>query len=211
MSLRQICFGLAVLSLASAQPSEGPPEATSNRNPPAGSQAGTISQVNYVLQPFDLIQVVVFQESDLERMVRLSADSRVSLPLIGLVDLKGRSIGEAQKIVRDLYDKSYLVNPQINITVFEYAKETVNVLGSVNTPGAITLPPDQPINLIDAITRAGGFSRLADRKHVKLTRINSDGRTTTNIINADEIIQSTASDLWRLQKGDVIYIPERLL
>jgi polysaccharide export outer membrane protein len=168
-------------------------------------------QPDYVLQPFDMIQIVVFQEPDLERQVRLSQESSVTLPLIGAVNLRDKTIREAQNLIRDLYDRDYLVNPQINITVTEYSKVTVNVLGSVDKPGAVPIQPDRPLNLIDAITQAGGFTRLADRKRIKLTRQTADGKTTTTVINADEIIQSTSEDQWILQKGDVLYVPERLL
>jgi len=199
MPFRLIC-ALAVLSLASTRA-------------PAADDAAQAAQpqADYVLQPFDMVQVVVFQEPDLERQVRLSQESSVTLPLIGAVNLKDKTIREAQNLIRDLYDRDYLVNPQINITVTEYSKVTVNVLGSVDKPGAVGIQPDRPLNLIDAITQAGGFTRLADRKRIKLTRETADGRTTTTIINADEIIQSTSGDQWILQKGDVIYVPERLL
>lgn len=166
---------------------------------------------DYVLQPSDLIEVVVFQEPDLLRKVRLSQESAVTLPLIGTVSLKGKTVREAQDLVRDLYNANYLVNPQINITILEYAKEQVDVIGSVNTPGAVTIPPDRGLKLLQAVAQAGGFSRLADRKHVKLTRTDADGKTTTYDINADAIIQSTSDDPWVLQKGDVIFVPERIL
>jgi polysaccharide export outer membrane protein len=169
------------------------------------------SQPDYVLQPYDLIKVVVFQEPDLEREVRLSPDTTVTLPLISTVDLKGKTVREAQEIIRDLYDRDYLVNPQINLTVMEYAKVSVNVLGSVNSPGAVIIPPDQGLNLLDAIAHAGGFNRLADRKNIKLSRTAADGKTATYVINADDIIQSKSGDSWPLQKADVIYVPERLL
>jgi polysaccharide export outer membrane protein len=169
------------------------------------------SQPDYVLQPYDLVKIVVFQEPDLEREVRLSPDTTITLPLIQTVDLKGKTVREAQTIIRELYDRDYLVNPQINITVLEYAKVSVNVLGSVNLPGSVVIPPDQGLNLLDAIAHAGGFSRLADRKSIKLSRTAADGKTATYVINADDIIQSKSEDPWPLQKGDVIYVPEKLL
>ena len=169
------------------------------------------SQPDYVLQPYDLVRVVVFQEPDLGREVRLSPDTTLTLPLIRTVDLKGKTVREAQDIIRTLYDQDYLVNPQINITVLEYAKVSVNVLGAVNTPGSVLIPPDQGLKLLDAIAHAGGFNRLADRKRVKLSRTDADGKTATFVINADDIIQSTSIDQWPLQKSDVIYVPERLL
>jgi polysaccharide export outer membrane protein len=206
MLFRPKCL-LSLLALASFRlvaADESSSSATAN---PSSAQRG-----DYILQPFDLVEVVVFQEPDLERKVRLSEESKLTLPLIGTVNLKGMTVHQAQDLIRDLYNKDYLVDPQINITVMEYAKETVNVLGSVNTPGSIQIPPEQPLNLLDAVTRAGGFNRLADRKHVKLTRVGDDGKTSTFIINVDDIIQSTAGgDQWVLQKGDVIFVGERIL
>ena len=153
----------------------------------------------------------MFQEPDLQRQVRVTDGYDLALPLIGVVNVRGLTVHKAEELIRNLYNARYLVNPQINITVLEYAKVTVNVLGAVNSPGTIIIPPEQPLKLLDAITRAGGFSRLADRKHVKVSRLAADGRTATSIVNADEIIQSTTPDSWLLQKGDVIYVPERIL
>jgi len=206
MFLRSICLA-ALLFNASNQIAA----ADSPTVPAAGAPPAALVSPDYVLQPYDLIQVVVFQELDLDREVRLAQDGTISLPLIGSIDLTGKTVREAQDIVRRLYDKDYLVNPQINITVKEYAKETVNVMGAVNKPGAIDIPQDQPLRLLDAITRAEGFNRLADRKHVKLTRPGVDGKTTTIVINADDIIQSNSTDTWILLKGDVIFVPERIL
>jgi polysaccharide export outer membrane protein len=168
-------------------------------------------QPDYVLQPYDLIRVVVFQEPDLGREVRLSPDTTLTLPLIQTVNLNGKTVREAQTIISDLYDRDYLVNPQINLTVLEYSRVSVNVLGAVNTPGSVVIPPDQGLKLLDAIAHAGGFNRLADRKRIKLSRTGADGKTATFTINADDIIQSTSKDQWPLQKADVIYVPESLL
>ena len=122
------------------------------------------------------------------------------------------NVRRAQDLIRDLYNKDFLVDPQINLTVIEYSKQTVNVQGAVKTPGVILIPPEQPLKLLDAITRAGGFDRLADRKRVKLTRVGADGKTSTFIINVDDIIQSTAGgDQWVLQRGDSVWVGERVL
>ena len=177
----------------------------------ADQSTTAISQLDYLLQPSDLIRVVIFQEPDLEREVRISADFKISLPLIKEVDLKDKTIGQAQLIIQGLYNAHYLVNPQINLTVLEYTKNTVNVLGAVNDPGAINIPQDRPLSLIDAITRAGGFNRLADRKRVRVTRKSEERRTSSSVVNVDDIMQSNNSDQQILHTGDVIFVPERIL
>jgi polysaccharide export outer membrane protein len=187
----------------------------SNQRPNADQQDSPASTANlsgdYVLQPLDLIHVEVFQEPDLERAVRLTRESTVNLPLVGNVDLKDKTVNEAAAIIKQLYDQDYLVNPQITVTVLDYNQRKVDVLGSVTSPGTVTFRPEERMGLIEAITRAGGFTRLADRSKVKLTRTLPDGTTQNFIIDVDDLIQGKSADPWYLQKEDIIYVPERIL
>ena len=165
---------------------------------------------DYILQPSDLVRVQVFQEPDLLREIRITQENSITLPLIGTVDLKNKTVHQAEEKIRDLYNKDYLVNPQINITVLEYTLRFVKVLGAVNQPGVITFPPEQPMGLLDAIAKAGGFTRLANRKQVRLSRTLDDGKTETYTINTDELINGSSNDAWILSKGDVVYVSERI-
>lgn len=131
--------------------------------------------------------------------------------MIGTINLQGKTLAEAQDMIRSLYDRDFLVNPQVTITILDYSKRSVNVLGSVNTPGVVLFPQEIGLTLLDAIARAGGFSRLADKKRVKLTRVNADGETKNFTINADEIMRGETSESWVLLKDDVISVPERVL
>lgn len=190
-----------------SEPASGIRRLASNSNPASSS-----ATAEHVLQPLDLIKLEVFQEPDMERQVRLSQDCVVTLPLIKTVSLKGKTLQQAQEAIRVLYDRDFLVNPQINLTLLESAKHDVKVLGQVDKAGAVEIPADRPLKLLDAIALAGGFTRLADRRHVTLTRQSEDGKTTTTEINADNILQSkNSADTWVLQEGDVIFVPERIL
>lgn len=170
-----------------------------------------IQSDDYILQPLDLLQIKVYQEPDMARDVRISRESVVSLPLIGQVSLKGMTIRAAEERISRLYDRDFLVNPQINLVVLEYARRTVNVLGSVGSPGEIEFPREEGLTLLDAISRAGGFTRLAERRKVKLTRKRDDGTSENYTINADELIDGETSEVWRLQTDDLIFVPERFL
>jgi len=204
MSYRSSLFlGLALLACPlTAATADTPPSAGA---PAAGSRA------DYVLQPLDMIRFQVFQEDGMSRELRISQENTITLPLIGIVDLKDKTIRQAQDMIQDLYKRDYLVNPQVNITVLDYAKRSINVLGSVGNPGVVYFPQEEGMTLLDAISRAGGFTRLADKKHVKLTRVGPDGKTESYEINADRIMQGTASDTWVILKGDVISVPERIM
>ena len=165
----------------------------------------------YKLRPMDLIKVQVFQEAELDRELRVSQDHTIVVPLIGVVNVKDRTVRETELLITDLYGRDYLVNPQINITVTEYSQRTVNVLGAVNTPGSVLIPPEKTITLLDAIARSGGFSRLANRNKVSLTRTQADGQTVNFTINADQLVSGDANNRSPVQDGDVIFVPERIL
>lgn len=166
---------------------------------------------DYVLQPSDLIRVLIFQEPDLLREVRITQEHTITLPLIGTIDLKGKTVRQTEEIIRSLYDRDYLVNPQVNLTVLEYSQRTVQVVGAVNQPGAVVFPPEQKMGLVEAIARAGGQSRLADLKRVQLTRTSAEGKTENYIINVNDLMKGVSGEPWLLLKGDVVFVPERLL
>jgi polysaccharide export outer membrane protein len=167
--------------------------------------------LDYLLQPSDLLDVQIFQEENLKRAVRVSQEYSITLPLIGKVDVKGKSLRQAEDLIRELYARDYLVNPQINVVVIEYAKRSVNVIGQVNQPGAVLFPQEQGLTLLDAVSRAGGFSRLANRTQVKLTRTNADGKSDTYVIDADDLIKGRSSNTWPLLVNDIVFVPERIL
>ena len=166
---------------------------------------------SHKLQPMDLIKLQVFQEADLDRDLRVSQDHKIVLPLIGAVDVKNRTVRETEIFITELYRRDYLVNPQINITVLEYSQRTVTVLGAVNSPGAVLIPPERTMTFLDAIARSGGFSRLANRKNVSLTRNLPDGQTANFTINADQMMAGDTANQWTVKDGDIISVPERLL
>lgn len=174
------------------------------------TSANANAPVDYVLQPLDLLRIVVFQEPDLERQVRISQEYTLNLPLIGSVDLSGKSVRQAEELIRARYDADYLKNPQITITVLEYTPRTVQVLGAVNQPGAIAFTPEQQMGIMEAIAKAGGQSRVADVRKVRLTRQGADGKPETFTINLDDVMKGVSSEKWLLQKGDVILVLERV-
>lgn len=168
---------------------------------------------DYVLQPQDSLRVHVFQEEDINKQgeVSISQEHTIFLPLIKTISLKGLTGRQAEGKIRDLYKQDYLVNPDVSVVVLKYSERSVNVVGQVNKPDRILFPPERGLSIVDAISLAGGQTRLADLKKVKLTRKNADGETVLEVINVDEIIKSGGKDAVQLQQDDVIFVPERIL
>lgn len=208
MLARLLCFTL----LFSASVFAADSQSNRSSNKPAPVETFDIgSGADYPLQPSDLLKIEVFQEVELMREVRISQEYSITLPLIGKIDLRGKTLRQAEELIRQLYDKNYLVNPQVTLAVKEYAKRTVDVQGQVGKPGAVEFPMEKGLTLLGAITRAEGFTRLADKKRVLLTRQKEDGSKETIVVNADEIIEGQSKETWPLQPGDSIFVKERIL
>jgi polysaccharide export outer membrane protein len=170
------------------------------------------SIADYVLQPQDLIRVSVFQEEDINKQgeVGISSEHTITLPLIGTVNLRGKTVRQAEEMIRALYDKDYLVNPTVNVQVLKYSDRSVNVTGAVNDAGRVQFPPERGLTIADAITLAGGHSRLADLRKVKLTRKGPNGEPETRDVDVDAIQKKGARDV-ALEPGDQIFVPERII
>lgn len=175
------------------------------------SSSSTENSNNYLLKPSDLIEIQVFQEPDLHKQVRVEADGTIVLPLINRVKVGDLSIDEAQKRIEELYNKDYLVNPQVNLLVLEYHVRKVDILGQVNAPGPVEIPHDKALSLVEAISRAGSFTRLAKRNAVQVTRIDKDGKKTVIELNADKMMGESGSADFMLTDGDTVFVPERFL
>jgi polysaccharide export outer membrane protein len=80
----------------------------------------------------------------------------------------------------------------------------------VNTAGRVQFPQEKGLSIVDAITLAGGHSRLAELKRVILTRKSVEGRAERIEVDVSAIMKGGARDV-QLEVGDAVYVPERIL
>src|SRR5262249_47628727 len=113
---------------------------------------------DYRIASRDILQVAVFQVRDLDGTVQVSEDGTVALPLIGKIQLRGKTTNEAEQIIAGKLREKYLQSPQVSVSIKTYGKR-ITVNGEVKNP--IVLPDDGNTTLLQAISNAGGFSELA--------------------------------------------------
>lgn len=177
-----------------------------------GSSSGGVGIVvgeNYVLKPSDVISVEVYKETDLNKSVRVEGDGSVALALIGKVKIAGMTVAEAQSLITDLYNRDYLVDPQISVIVVSFSSKVVRILGSVNSPGVVEIPPDRDLTLTEAIAGANGINRLGNPKSITIKRVDESGRARQMEVNFSRILTDPNVKDITLQEGDTIWVPER--
>lgn len=205
-----ITLGISLFfSLHAQQTSEGSNQGANSNGSSYGNSSsyGVAVGENYILKTSDVLQLQVYQEQDLAKSVRIEGDGTVALALIGKVKLAGMTIAEAQSLVTDLYNRDYLVDPQVSLQIIEFAPKFVHVLGMVGNPGKVAMPPDTDLTLIDAISQSRGVTRLGNARKVRIKR--KDG-TKPFDVDYDEIRRGDAKDII-LKEGDTITVPERII
>jgi polysaccharide export outer membrane protein len=168
--------------------------------------ASTVSST-YTLCPYDVIDVSVYNEEDLHTRTRLGSDGTVLLPLIGTVNLGGKTVVEANDLIRDKYAQGFVKDPHVLLTVLEYRKSTFSILGQVMKPGIYEIPEGTHMSIVDAILMAGGFTRLAAQNGVKVKRM-VKGKAVVFKVKAGAMADSSDVAPFEVLPGDVIKVNE---
>ncbi len=174
-----------------------------------GGVASAQDGANYRLTANDLLDFRVFQEPDLDGVVRIAGDGSAVFPLVGNIALGGKSIGEAIEVLKARYRDGYLVNPQISLTVREYATSKFTVLGQVKKPGAYSMTGNEVVTLLQAIGLAGGYTRIADPGSITVKRIEG-GVESVLKLNAKRMAREQVGSSFVVKPGDVITVGESL-
>jgi polysaccharide biosynthesis/export protein len=158
---------------------------------------------DYTINAQDVLQVAIFQVPDLTRTVRVDGGGFVSLPLIGQVRVRGKTILQAQEDIAARYGKSYLQAPQVTLSLVK-SSQRVTVNGAVKAPTVLSL--DGTVTLSMAIAQAGGLSELGSSARVHVAR--PTGQQVEDLIFDLDDIQSGKAQNPVLRGGDIVVVEE---
>jgi polysaccharide export outer membrane protein len=184
----------------------------------SGNPADAKKAYVHRLQLADRVRVDVYQEEELTRLARIDARGIVNLPLIGELTIGGLTVVEAQDLVQRAYqDGRFLRNPQITVSVEEYAPREVSIQGQIRSPGRYTLPIESTFTVVELVTKAGGITDIGKGTEVSVTRVMPDGTKQVFKVDVDNVIKGRRSagkiddNTLLLLPGDIVYVPERLI
>jgi protein involved in polysaccharide export with SLBB domain len=176
---------MALLLLASACASSG----TVSRNEPAAMQAA-----QYQLGAGDQVTVTVFGRPELSGAFPVSSSGYVDYPLIGQVEVAGKTTDEVSASIADRLREGYVRDPAVNVAITTY--RPFFILGEVTNAGSYPYQPNMTAR--SAIATAGGYSYRANTRRVF---IQHPGQTRETAY----VLTGTLP----IQPGDVVRVPER--
>ncbi len=135
---------------------------------------GSSLPAEYVLRPADRLSISVFREEDLSLQdVPVSAEGRVSFPLVGTLEVAGLTPLELEAELEERLGASYLRNPDVTVNVLDYASHLVTVDGQVEEPGVYPFAPGT--RLSGGISLAKGPTRVANTALIAVFRQTEEG------------------------------------
>lgn len=212
--MKEICRQLGSLSLcaflmtspALAQEVQNTP----SQSTPAQFQA-TASISTYRIKSGDQIEVYVWGEERLQRTMSILPDGSIAFPLVGQVAAAGRLPQELEAVIRNALSSQYRGEvPQVTVSVITPAPIQFTVLGRVGSPGTFETARD--INVLEALSLAGGGTEFANLDRITILRKTADGLRALSA-NIKPLMRGNvnAADLERanivqIEAGDTIIV-----
>lgn len=120
------------------------------------------------LAPGFLLSLEVYDTPELSSDLRVDTNGNVSIPMIGQIKVAGETVAEASDLIAKRFrDGKFLNNPQVTLSVTQYASQNITVMGEVHSPGRLELLA--PHSLTEVIANAGGETQFAGNS-VEITR-----------------------------------------
>jgi polysaccharide export outer membrane protein len=163
-----------------------------------------------LIGPLDTIEVAVFNIPELGREMQVDASGRISMPLVGTVDARGKTAGELARAIEEALRGRYVRNPEVTVNIKSSVSQVVSIDGQVVEPGLY--PVTNQMTLLRAVASAKGLSEFARQDDVVILRT-VDGRRMAGLYNIDAIRRGAYDDP-AIYANDVVVVgdsPQRRL
>jgi len=160
----------------------------------------------YKMVPYDIIMVrfTYHPEQDPKAPVAVRPDGNITLDSVGSVRAAGLTPEELGKEIA-AKSSTRLKNPEVIVTVTQFAPRRVYVGGQVRTPGIVEFKGE--MTPVQAIFERGGFTDDAQRDSVILIRDTGGLEPIVGRINANQSLENGVPEKITLVTNDVIYVP----
>ena len=173
------------------------PAAAADTSTPAAGE-------NYVIGPGDVLEISVWKEEALTKLVNVLPDGKITYPLIGEVAAAGSTVAQLKKEIETRLAR-FVPDPVLSVGVHQMNSLMIYVVGKVNNPGRFVLNAN--VDVLQALAMAGGLNAFAKRGQIRVFRKN-DGKTRIFDFDYDDVADGKRLEQnIQLVRGDVIVVP----
>ena len=158
------------------------------------------------LGPGDKLNLTVFYGShSFQAAYTLDSSGQISIQYIGAVEANGKTVEQVREAIKARLADGYLNDPIVSLTIAELNSLTLSVSGMVAKTGAVKFTPG--ITITEVIAQSGGFTPLARKNMVRVTRT-LHGVKETYKLPVERIAEGDRPNFPMLP-GDEVFVPER--
>jgi polysaccharide export outer membrane protein len=164
----------------------------------------SITLDDYKVNPGDVINVSVWKEEGMTSDVLIRPDGKFSFPLAGDIEARGKSVDQIREILTKRLSR-YIPDLVVSVSVLQVSGNRVYVIGQVPKPGEIIVNPQ--IDVMQALSMAGGTTPFADANSIKILRRTQQGLITIPFSYGDVEKGKRLEQNIMLKAGDVVVVP----
>ena len=181
--------------------------------PPTPGPAPEPEANEYRIGPEDVLQITVWQNAELSRILPVRPDGKISLPLVNDLQAAGLTPMQLRDALKEKLAQ-YIPAAEISVIVGEVQSFNVSLIGKVQRANRFKLKG--PTTVLDLLALAGGFAEFADPDRIVILRpepLVVQGRRTRQAykripFNYKKVISAGGeSENVLLQPGDIVVVP----
>lgn len=158
----------------------------------------------YTIGAPDELSITVFPQRELNQIVRVRPDGKITMSLIGDVFVQGKTPEQVDAVLTARLGE-YLKGAEVTVTVTDFQSKRIYVVGEVTSPGRY--PYEGRTTVVDAVMTAGSYTRRADIGRFILVRPSETAPQVMDVDFAEVLTRGRAEYDLYLQPGDILYVP----
>ncbi len=176
-------------------------------SPGWGAEPGGTPPVaqEYRIGPGDVLNIEVWKDAALSRLVTVMPDGKISFPLIGELTAGDRTVAELKKEIEGKITR-FVPDSPLTVEVRQMNSLHIYVLGRVNAPGRFVLTSN--VTVLQALAIAGGPNTFANRGQIRIFREKKGNTKMSPVFDYDAVTAGRNLDTnVLLERGDVVHVP----
>lgn len=156
----------------------------------------------YLLGPGDILNIAIISAKTRQLQVAISPDGRLMIPDVGVINLKGLTLSQGEKAIKDKIAKTFKTN-EIHIILEDVRKFKVSLSGAVKKSGIVTATAVDRVSEI--VEKTGGITPDGSVRRIQLHRDNNTTPINVDLLKYYKIGNDEANPY--VLGGDRIIVP----
>ena len=164
----------------------------------------------YTLGPDDIVEISVLRHPEFSGTYPINQEGKIQYKFVGDMDVTGMTKAQLEAKVKEII-ASYVINPDVNVTITEFKSKVIYVLGEVGMPGKFYMRSES-IPVREAVVQAGLPTLAAAMRRCMLITPDKSGKPKSRPVDLYAVLYG--GDLKKnveMMPGEVLYVPATVM